>query len=50
MTTMPRRSFLLRAGGAGAGLAFAGSLAPVLGSAAGASPGTVLDGKRRRTG
>jgi secreted PhoX family phosphatase len=48
MTTMPRRSFLLRAGGAGAGLAFAGSLAPVLGSAAGASPAGPLDGRRRR--
>ncbi len=36
MTTMPRRSFLLRAGGAGAGLAVAGSLASVLGPGAGA--------------
>ena len=45
---MPRRSFLLRAGGAGAGLAIAGSLAPVISSAAGASPGTALDGQRRR--
>src|SRR5688572_26742061 len=48
MTTMPRRSFLLRAGGAGAGLALSGSLAPVLGSAAGASPGRPVDGRRRR--
>ena len=48
MTTMPRRSFLLRAGGAGAGLAIAGSLAPVISSAAGASPGTALAGERRR--
>lgn len=40
--TMNRRSFLLRAGGTGAGLAFAGSLAPVLG-AAGATPAPGLD-------
>ncbi len=48
MTTLPRRSFLLRAGGAGAGLAFAGSLATVLGDAAGAAPGLpgVRSGRR----
>jgi secreted PhoX family phosphatase len=50
MTTLPRRSFLLRAGGAGAGLAFAGSLATVLGGAAGAAPGLAGDGRRRRPG
>src|SRR5690606_4419044 len=37
MTTMPRRSFLARAGGAGAGVVVAGSLATVLGEAAFAS-------------
>jgi secreted PhoX family phosphatase len=39
MTTMPRRSFLVGAGGAGAALAFSGSLAAVLGQSVGASPG-----------
>jgi len=39
MTTLPRRSFLLGAGGGVAGaLAFSGSLASVLGTAAGAGP------------
>lgn len=38
MTIMPRRSFLARAGGAGAGLVVAGSLATVVGEAALASP------------
>jgi secreted PhoX family phosphatase len=50
---MPRRSFLLRAGGAGAGLAFAGSLARVLGSPAGAAPtdtGPGGPGRRRGAG
>jgi secreted PhoX family phosphatase len=39
MDSLPRRSFLLRAGGAGVGLAFSGSLASVVqASAAGARP------------
>ena len=54
MTTMPRRSFLLRAGGAGAGLALAGSLAPVLGRGAGATAtaraGAATGGHGRRAG
>ncbi len=50
MTTLPRRSFLLRAGGAGAGLAFAGSLATVLGDAAGAGPAATGDRRPRRPG
>jgi uncharacterized protein len=49
MTTLPRRTFLLRAGGAGAGLAFTGSLASVLGAAAGAAPAsTAAAGSGRR--
>jgi len=38
MTSMPRRSFLLRSGGAGLGLAFSGSLAEIMTSPAGAAP------------
>jgi uncharacterized protein len=37
MSSMPRRSFLLRTGGAGVGLAFAGSFAPLLGGDAAAA-------------
>ena len=45
--TMHRRSFLLRAGGAGAGLAFSGSLSSVVGAAAGATPSGSGDHPRR---
>lgn len=38
MSSMARRSFLLRSGGAGLGLAFTGSLSTALASSAGASP------------
>jgi secreted PhoX family phosphatase len=45
MTTMPRRSFLVGAGGAGTALAFSGSLAAVLGQSAGATSGRGLGGR-----
>jgi secreted PhoX family phosphatase len=50
---MPRRSFLARTAGAGAGLAFSGSLAAVLGGPAGADAGlrgSALGGGGRRPG